>query len=281
MQCPKCKAQIDEYSRFCPSCGASMIIPENVDEATVSASAPQTPLPQTAWEEEAPTESLYQYNNRQQNPPVHEPVRQPIQQPNAPYPNQMPVYPGTPYAAQPAAYGQTVAVKKKSKAPLIIAIVAAVFVLAIGGFAALIIVNTIGNGSSDVVDRFTAAINQEDLTIITQDVFAEDRYLLTGYTFSGIRDDLANGGLVGSRITSVKTTSGGANFDGYRSKVYEHFPSVGSPAAVTERSVLTVEFYAVAAPDGAVKTYYFDLAKVNGEWKIASLTQDQSSLYAF
>lgn len=293
MQCPKCKAKIGAYSKFCPMCGMSLMISDSQDESTISAADP--PVQPMDRAGEAPAEAFYQYDYSPQAPvqqqapaqqPVQQQFQQPVQQPAQNYAPGMPnaVYPAYGYNVQPAPYGQQMqmtAVKKKSKLPVIIAVVVAVVVLAIGGFAALLVFNTIGNGSSKVVDAFTASINhQGDLSYLKPYLFDEDQYMADSYTFSAITDEF-DSGMVNSRITSIKTISGGVNFETYRDAVVERFPSVLTVTAITERCIITAELTDSIDPGSTVKTYYFDLAKVNGEWKIAALTEDGSSLYAF
>ena len=353
MICPKCNSQINDNSKFCHMCGASVIpADENPNEATVSAafnaeqeaqpvqSEPEQPVYTPAPEaeqaeyqplEDEPTQTAVDvapepqqpvYNPApegsqpvyQPQPPVYTPTQQsgqpvydpaPVQQPvynqgqvyppnqaganqmyqqqfqqsqqrnqqfqNPNYVNQPPYMPGGNIDPQTA--------KKRSNA-LVGVIFGVVGAAVLAGIIFVIVLIVSGSGSAAAVNAFTDAINNKDMSLVKPYVFEEEVKMLDSYDFSSVFGTVTNGKKVTSKIVSTEKYDSGnsTKFESYASAVYNAFSSIGSAAAVTERNVVTVEF---SIPNGAgndTKTMYFDLAKVNGQWKIANLVLDRSSL---
>lgn len=132
MFCPNCGSQIPDGAMFCSICGEKLVKPEApVSEPAPVAEAPvmETPVVETPVVEapaeapaapEAPVQQPVYQQPAYQQPVYQQPVyQQPVyQQPAYQQPYQQPVAP---------------AIKKKSKAPLIITIIVLVLLLAAGG----------------------------------------------------------------------------------------------------------------------------------------------------
>ena len=286
MICPKCNSEIRDGSKFCYVCGASLAeAQQNEEVQTQTVYQPQEPE-QPAYQPQEPAQPAYQQPPQQEYQPQNNSDKyaqqfQQFQQSNQQFKNPQ-------YSSQPASYGQpmnNVAIQPaKKKSPVPIIIIAAVALLAVAGIIIGIIMVFSGGDSSKVVDHFTTVINSKSVDAIKPDLFDENRLALetSSSAFSYISSafsKIPDGVKVKHKIVSTEVyNQGEPKFADYAKNLFSKYKSIGSAAAVTERNIIYVSYSidGMSALDGLM-TLYFDVAKVNGQWKIVEVNNSKSS----
>ena len=152
MKCINCGGEIDGSTPFCPLCGAvqtAMEGSENVNNGQQPYGQPQQQYQQPPYQpqQEYHSQSTYEQQGQPQQQPYEASQQQPYMQQQTSYENTTQQWQQPPYGQQQTTYGQQPPygqqfnqgyaqnnilnpIKKKSKAPLIIGLIAAILVIA-------------------------------------------------------------------------------------------------------------------------------------------------------